>query len=208
MSRSNGLNLWKCSVFFMILGAVLTGVVYYLSMDPVSIFVLKIGAVNIYPDVQLAVSVGLFGFGLVFLPIFIYAGRIYQNILVWIGLVVLSLAFLAGILFAYYPLSKTVLGEPYATYLESKGDDGTKVVFLTVHNPMTKGSSIKKDYYDDEGMKFTLGSGSNDADYYYVTKGNNDKIKVNYPVLTKLLNDKRSFMSEFMESIGLGKLGL
>ncbi|MBO4408649.1 MAG: hypothetical protein J5786_05180 [Clostridiales bacterium] len=207
MSRNNGLNLWKCSVFFMVLGAILTGVVYYLSMDPVSIFVIKLGTVNIYPDVQLGVSVGLFGFGLVFLPIFIYAGRVYQNIIVWIGLILLSILFLGGVLFAYYPLSKTVLGAPYGSYIDIKGEDGTKVSFLTVHNPMTKGSSIEKNYYDDEGMKFTLGSGSNDTDYYYVTKGNNDKIKVEYATLTKMLQ-KGSFMSQMMDTIGLDKLGL
>ena len=72
---------------------------------------------------------------------------------------------------------------------------------------MTKGSSIEKNYYDDEGMKFTLGSGSNDTDYYYVTKGNNDKIKVEYATLTKMLQ-KGSFMSQMMDTIGLDKLGL
>ena len=207
MSRNNGLNLWKCSVFFMVLGAILTGVVYYLNLDPVSIFVLEFGGLNIYPDVQLGVSVGLFGFGLVFLPIFIYAGRVYQNILVWIGLVLLSIIFLGGVLFAYYPLSKSVLGEPYGSYIDIKGEDGTKVAFLTVHNPMTKGSSIKREYYDDEGLKFTRGTGSNDTDYYYVTKGNNDKIKVEYSALTKMLQ-KGSFMSQLMDDIGLDKLGL
>jgi len=207
MSRSNGLNIWKCSVFFMILGAILTGVVYYLASDPVSIFVIKMGTVNIYPDVQLAVSVGIFGFGLVFLPIFIYAGRIYQNLLVWIGLVLLSIVLLGGVLFAYYPLSKTVLGAPYGSYVDIKGEDGTKVAFLTVHNPMTNGGSIEKNYYDDEGMKFTLGTGSNDADYYYVTKGNNDKIKVNYGTLTQMLKSG-VFMSKLMDDIGLDKLGL
>ena len=206
MSRSNGLSLWKCSVFFMVLGAILTGIVCYLSLDTVSIFVIKMGTINIYPDVQLAVSVGLFGFGLVSLPVFIYASRIYQNILVWIGMILLAIVFLGGVLFAYYPVSKAVLGAPYGSYIDIKGENGTKVAFLTVHNPMTNGSSIVMNYYDDEGMKFTLGSGNNDADYYYVRKGNNDSVKVDYSKLTQMLQ-KGSFMSKTMSDIGIDKLG-